>query len=155
MVNSFEAIIMSNSIDGFINDNSDKSKFIFKSTNMEFACHTRHLNDLHMLIIQFDLVLSRCPTEAEGGRWHFLFDPLSVEPDLWEIFSSWYWILLYSGTHVLLCTHVLQCSVYICTHVLMYSCTHVLMYSCNHVLMYTCTYVNMYPCSHVFMYYWV
>ena len=85
MVNSFEAIIMSNSIDGFINDNSDKSKFIFKSTNMEFACHTRHLNDLHMLIIQFDLVLSRCPTEAEGGRGHFLFDPLSVEPDLCEV----------------------------------------------------------------------
>ena len=29
-----------------------------------------------------DLVPSRCPTEAEGGRCHFLFDPLSVEPDL-------------------------------------------------------------------------
>ena len=45
----------------------------------------RQLDDLHVLFIQFDLVLSRCPTEAEGGRGHFLFDPLSVEPDLCEV----------------------------------------------------------------------
>ena len=33
-------------------------------------------------VLTMDLVPSRCPTEAEGGRCHFLFDPLSVEPDL-------------------------------------------------------------------------
>ena len=62
--------------------------------------------------------------------------------------SSWYWILLYSCTHVLMysfthmysCTHVLRC-----TPVLLYSCTHVLMYS--GVLMYSCTPVLMYSCT--------
>ena len=29
-----------------------------------------------------DLVPSMWPAEAEGGRGHFLVDPLSVEPDL-------------------------------------------------------------------------
>ena len=64
-------------------------------------------------VLTMDLVLSRCPTEAEGGRGHFLFDPLSVEPDLCEI-------ALDTG--------------YVCTQVLMYSC--VLMYPCTLVLIY-------------------
>ena len=55
-----------------------------------------------------DLVPSMWPGEAEGGRGHFLVDPLSVEPDLCEI-------ALDTG--------------YFCTQVLMYSC--VLMYFCT------------------------
>ena len=52
-----------------------------------------------------DLVLSMWPAEAEGGRDHFLVDPLSVEPDLREIaLDTRYFftpVLMYSCTHVL------------------------------------------------------
>ena len=48
-----------------------------------------------------DLVPSMWPAEAEGGRDHFLVDPLSVEPYL--------------------CEKALDTG-YFCTHVLMNSC---------------------------------